>query len=92
MLTDRLVRIARTRRDQGGEIFDLDDLVFGKKKCAELIDIEPSMGRLSQCAVVEIESVDLDDRDQVHPLEMQKPPRGGFAPGHRSGRGDVVPV
>jgi hypothetical protein len=52
----RLGSACHTRR----EIFDLFDGVMGQQKLAEPPQVEPAMASAAQCAIVEIEAVDID--------------------------------
>lgn len=79
LLSYRLVRIIRSGRHQGGEILDLVNRVFWQQEPAERFEIEPAVRSSAQCAVVQIEAVDIDVRYQslrskMGFRKMQKPP------------------
>jgi hypothetical protein len=74
LLAHRLVRVVRARTYQRGEVFDFNDGIFRQQKLAELAGIDPTVRGLPECAVVEVEAVDIDVGPNTYLPKMQKPP------------------
>ena len=89
LLPRRLVRIVRPGGHQCREVFDFRDGVFWKEQLAKLADVDPPIGGLFQGSVVEIEAVNINVRDYTRLQKCKSRLGGGFAPGHRSDRGDI---
>lgn len=89
LLPLRLLRIVRPGLYQGREIADSIDLILREQQPTKLAEVQPLIRRFPNSAVVQIEAVDINV-DSHLPLEKQKPPEGGFAPGRRSNRGGGV--
>jgi hypothetical protein len=89
LLAHRLAGIVRPGADERREIFDFHNGVLGKQKFAKLPHVDPSIRGLTERPVVEIETVDIDVCCDECLQTCKSRPEGGFAPGHRSDRGDM---
>ena len=63
-----LVGIIWTGRDQCSEILDLNDLVLGQEKLAKCQNIQPLIGRALDRAIIQVETVYINDRFHFPPL------------------------
>jgi hypothetical protein len=92
LLSHRLIRVSWTRGHEGGEVFDLNYRACRKQKLAKLLEIEPAMSSIAQSPIVEVEAVNIYicGQSALKRKCRSRPSRGGFAPGHRSDRGDIV--
>jgi hypothetical protein len=55
-----LIRIARARRHQGGEIFDFPDRVSREQQLAERPQVDPLIAGFAKRSVVEVEAVNIN--------------------------------
>ena len=78
--------------NQGGKVSYAAYLVVGQQKPHQLTDVQPSVGRAAQGAVIEIEAVDIDvGADGDCPYKKLRLPRGSLAPCRRGDRGCMCP-
>ena len=80
LLAPWLIDVMRQWSDQRGEIADQGELVLGVNKLEQRPDVQPLVSCAFEGTIVEVEPVDVCDRSQPNPPDMQKPPCGGFAP------------
>ena len=85
-LTERLAGIVWARENSCREVLHSDDLVFRRKNLPRHCeDVQPSVRRSLQCAVVEVEAVNIHNRSNLFLSKSEsRPVRGGPAPVRRS--------
>ncbi len=85
-----LLRIARSRSNKRSEVADAVDLIVRQHLRTEGGEIEPSVRRLAQAAVVEIEGVNIDVGFEGHKKQKPQDCSGGLAPLARRLGGDIT--
>src|SRR5271169_3591554 len=60
LLPDRLIRVARSGRNQGGEVFDFSDRVSGQQELAERPRVNPFVRSFTKGSIVKVEAVNVN--------------------------------
>lgn len=90
LLTRRRVGIVRRTADLGSESADGEDIVLGQHRAAECVNIQPLVRSFPQAAIVEVVTVDRDDRPHPHLEKSSGGHKDRRAPRPRSAEGDVT--